>query len=89
MRLLIVNPNTSDDVTALIRAEAERSAAPGTELDVRTAPYGVEYIEAIGGQSRLGRTAAEVFGQAVEVGMGDLNDSELIDALRKIHAKQG
>ncbi len=47
--------------------------------------YGVEYIEAIGGQSRIGRTAAEVFGQAVEVGMGDLNDSELIDALRKIH----
>lgn len=45
MRLLIVNPNTSDDVTALIRAEAERSCAPGTELVVRAAAYGVEYIE--------------------------------------------
>jgi 3-hydroxyisobutyrate dehydrogenase len=49
--------------------------------------YGVEFIEKVGGQSRLGRTTAEVFGQAVEVGMGDLNDSELIDALRKVHAK--
>ena len=49
--------------------------------------YGVEFIERIGGQSRIGRTAAAVFGQAVEVGMGDRNDSELIDALRKIHAR--
>lgn len=50
--------------------------------------YGVEYIERVGGQSRLGRTAVDVFGQAVEIGMGDLNDSELIDALRKVHAKK-
>ncbi|MGE0630037.1 MAG: NAD(P)-dependent oxidoreductase [Hyphomicrobiaceae bacterium] len=47
--------------------------------------YGVEFIEKIGGQARIGRTAAEVFGQAVDVGMGDRNDSELIDALRRIH----
>ncbi|MEV0084101.1 aspartate/glutamate racemase family protein [Saccharopolyspora sp. NPDC050642] len=45
MRLLVVNPNISDDVTELIRAEAERSAAPTTELLVRTAASGVEYIE--------------------------------------------
>lgn len=47
--------------------------------------YGVEFIERIGAQSRLGRMAAEVFGQAVEAGMGERNDSELIDALRKVH----
>ncbi|GAA3706845.1 aspartate/glutamate racemase family protein [Zhihengliuella alba] len=45
MRLLIVNPNTSDEVTDLIRAEAARSAGPDTRLDVRTAPHGVQYIE--------------------------------------------
>ena len=45
MKLLVINPNTSDDVTALIEAEALRSAAPGTDLVVRTAGYGVEYIE--------------------------------------------
>ena len=45
MRLLIINPNTSSDVTELIRAEAQRSAGPDTELRVETAPYGVEYIE--------------------------------------------
>lgn len=45
MKLLVINPNISDDVTALIEAEALRSASPGTELLVRTAGYGVEYIE--------------------------------------------
>lgn len=45
MKLLVINPNISDDVTALIEAEALRSASPGTDLVVRTAGYGVEYIE--------------------------------------------
>jgi allantoin racemase len=33
MRLLIVNPNISEDVTALIEKEALLSASPSTELD--------------------------------------------------------
>lgn len=45
MRLLIVNPNTSDDVTALIEKEARACASPSTELVFATAPYGFEYIE--------------------------------------------
>ncbi|NKX56460.1 aspartate/glutamate racemase family protein [Arthrobacter mobilis] len=45
MKLLVINPNISDEVTALIEAEARRSAAPGTELLIRTAGRGVEYIE--------------------------------------------
>lgn len=45
MRLLLVNPNISDSVSALIRAEAERSASPGTRVEVATAPFGVAYIE--------------------------------------------
>ncbi|WP_026554518.1 aspartate/glutamate racemase family protein [Arthrobacter sp. 35W] len=45
MKLLVINPNISEDVTALIEAEALRSAAPGTELVIRTAGHGVEYIE--------------------------------------------
>ena len=44
-RLLLINPNISDGVSALIRAEAERSAAPGTSIEVLTAPFGVAYIE--------------------------------------------
>ncbi|MET3810567.1 aspartate/glutamate racemase family protein [Arthrobacter sp. UYEF3] len=45
MKLLVINPNISEDVTALIEAEALRSASAGTELVVRTAGHGVEYIE--------------------------------------------
>lgn len=44
-RILLINPNISDSVSDLIRAEAERSAAPGTTVDVLTAPFGVAYIE--------------------------------------------
>ncbi|MFC9354165.1 aspartate/glutamate racemase family protein [Arthrobacter sp. NPDC057013] len=45
MKLLVINPNISDDVTALIESEALRSASPGTSLVVSTAGHGVEYIE--------------------------------------------
>lgn len=45
MKLLVINPNISEDVTALIEAEALRSASPDTQLVVRTAGHGVEYIE--------------------------------------------
>jgi allantoin racemase len=45
MRLLLINPNISDSVSELIRAEAQRCASSGTELEVLTAPFGVAYIE--------------------------------------------
>ena len=45
MKLLVINPNISDSVTALIQAEAESSALAGTQLTVLTAPFGVAYIE--------------------------------------------
>jgi Asp/Glu/hydantoin racemase len=45
MKLLLINPNISDSVSELIRAEAQRSASPGTEVEVLTAPFGVAYIE--------------------------------------------
>jgi allantoin racemase len=45
MRILLINPNITDSVSALIRAEAQRSASPGTEVHVLTAPFGVAYIE--------------------------------------------
>lgn len=45
MKLLVINPNISESVSALIRTEAERAAGPDTEILVRTARSGVEYIE--------------------------------------------
>ncbi|MFM1990687.1 MAG: hypothetical protein RJA99_3644 [Pseudomonadota bacterium] len=45
MKLLLINPNISESVTALIEAEARRSASPGTSFTAVTAPFGVAYIE--------------------------------------------
>jgi Asp/Glu/hydantoin racemase len=45
MNLLLINPNTSQSVSDLIEAEARRAAAPGTQVSVLTAPFGVAYIE--------------------------------------------
>lgn len=45
MKLLLINPNISDGVSGLIRAEAQRVASPDTEIEVLTAPFGVAYIE--------------------------------------------
>jgi Asp/Glu/hydantoin racemase len=45
MKLLLINPNISESVSALIGAEAQRCASPGTAIEVLTAPFGVAYIE--------------------------------------------
>jgi Asp/Glu/hydantoin racemase len=45
MRLLLINPNISESVSALIRDEALRSASSGTSVEVVTARAGVAYIE--------------------------------------------
>ncbi|WP_087687621.1 aspartate/glutamate racemase family protein [Pandoraea sp. PE-S2R-1] len=45
MRLLVINPNISTSVTALIEAEARRAASPDTALSFATAQFGVAYIE--------------------------------------------
>jgi Asp/Glu/hydantoin racemase len=44
MRLLLLNPNTSQSVTDRIAAAARAVAGPGTELIPVTAPRGVPYI---------------------------------------------
>lgn len=53
-------------------------------MRIKDVAYGVELIEACGEQSRLGRATIEVFAQMDAHGMGDMNDSELIDTLRLI-----
>lgn len=45
MKILVINPNISDNVSKLIGSEARRSASPGTEIEVATAAFGVAYIE--------------------------------------------
>lgn len=44
MRIILLNPNTSDSVTELLTIAGRKVAAPGTELVPLTAPKGVPYI---------------------------------------------
>jgi allantoin racemase len=44
MRILVVNPNTTSEVTDLLVAAGKRSANADTELVPLTAPYGFPYI---------------------------------------------
>lgn len=55
---------------------------------LKDATYGVAFIEKLGAQSKMGHACADILQQMIDVGMGDLNDSELIDALRKIHGSR-
>jgi Asp/Glu/hydantoin racemase len=45
MKLLVINPNITESISTLIGEEAQRAASPGTEIEVRTAPFGVAYVE--------------------------------------------
>jgi allantoin racemase len=44
MRILLLNPNTSQDVTDLLASAGREAASPGTELVPLTASRGVPYI---------------------------------------------
>ncbi|MEO6943792.1 MAG: aspartate/glutamate racemase family protein [Lacisediminihabitans sp.] len=66
MRLLVVNPNTSEDVSRLIYSEATRIAGKGTEVLMRTAPYGVEYIETRLESLIAGNAVAQVIAEELE-----------------------
>ncbi len=45
--------------------------------------YGVQYQEQVGGQAMLGRAAAALFQQMIDIGWGERNDSEAFDGLRE------
>ncbi|RYF18881.1 MAG: Asp/Glu/hydantoin racemase [Comamonadaceae bacterium] len=87
MRVLLINPNISDSVSDLIAAEARRSASPGTEIEVLTAPLGVAYIEtrfeAMLGAYAAAQLAAEHCARADAIVVAAFGDPGLA-ALREV-----
>ena len=88
MKLLFINPNISDSVSALIGDEARRSAGVGVEIEVMTAPFGVAYIEtrfeALVGAYAAAQVAAENharFDAVVVAAFGDPGLGGLREAL--------
>jgi 3-hydroxyisobutyrate dehydrogenase len=50
--------------------------------------YGIAYQEQVGGQALLGRAAAALFQQMIDIGWGERNDSEAINGLRTVTAQR-
>lgn len=44
LRILVINPNSSEQFTELITREVRRNGSPGTEFVATTAPFGPRYI---------------------------------------------
>jgi allantoin racemase len=82
MHLLLINPNISASVSALIEAEARRSASQGTTIEVLTAPFGVAYIEtrfeALIGAYAAAQLAAEHHARADAVIVAAFGDPGLV-----------
>ncbi|MDR3374076.1 MAG: aspartate/glutamate racemase family protein [Ancalomicrobiaceae bacterium] len=77
-RILLLNPNTSADITERMMVVARAAAAPGTEVIAATAPRGVPYIAtraeaAIGGAIVLDMLAERLgtFDAAIVAAFGD------------------
>lgn len=69
-----------------VMAEGKRNQEVGFSGKgrLKDSQYGVQFAKKLGRQSIVGDAAVAVFSQMVEAGMGDANDSEVIDALRAI-----
>jgi allantoin racemase len=72
MKLLLINPNITEALTASIAAEARLSASPGTEITAVTATFGTQYVEnraeaAIAGHAVLDALAFHMEGHAAAI----------------------
>src|SRR5450631_2314005 len=63
MKLLLINPNITEAMTASMLAEARLFASPGTEITAVTAAFGTQYVE--------NRVEAAIAGHAVLSALAD------------------
>lgn len=64
MKVLLLNPNTTTEVTGLLYAAGNRAASPGTELMAMTAKRGVPYIATRAEAQIGGAIALEMLAEA-------------------------
>jgi Asp/Glu/hydantoin racemase len=64
VRILLLNPNTTAEVTGLLYAAGHRAASPGTELVAMTAKRGVPYIATRAEAQIGGAIALEMLAEA-------------------------
>jgi allantoin racemase len=66
VKILLLNPNTTAEVTSLLHAAGSRAASPGTELVPMTAKRGVPYIATRAEAQIGGAIALEMLAEAGE-----------------------
>lgn len=70
MKLLLINPNTSQSITDLVLAEARKIAAPDTELAAVTGRFGGRYVASRATYAIAGHAALDAYaehGQSADV----------------------
>ena len=63
-RLLVINPNTSASVTALLQLHAQQTAGEGVEVLTRTARFGAPYIASEASYAVAGHAVLDAWGLA-------------------------
>lgn len=63
-RLLVINPNTSASVTALLQLHAQQTAGGGVEVLTRTARFGAPYIASEASYAVAGHAVLDAWGLA-------------------------
>jgi Asp/Glu/hydantoin racemase len=66
MRLLVINPNTTESVTELVADLGRRLAEPGSEIRAVTGRFGARYISSRGAAAIAGHAALELLATHVE-----------------------
>ncbi len=88
MRVIIVNPNTSDAVTALLLREARLAAAEETEINAVTARSGVPVVRTVADGRRAAAAVVAAFvkaGPEIDVGIvGGFTEPGLAEARARV-----
>jgi Asp/Glu/hydantoin racemase len=76
-RLLLINPNTSASISALLQSHAQTAAGPDVQVLTRTARFGAPYIACEASYAVAGHASLDAWAAAIEPGEGRF-DSVLI-----------
>jgi 3-hydroxyisobutyrate dehydrogenase len=66
----------------MLHGDHDRHIVFSGRLRLKDTRYGVQLAQAMGVDARLGRTAADAFQRLADLGLGESNESKIIDALR-------
>jgi 3-hydroxyisobutyrate dehydrogenase len=76
------SPQVVRNSRRMLRGDHDRDIVFSGNLRLKDARYGVDLAQAVGVDAKLGRTATEAFQRLTERGLGEMNESKVIDALR-------